>query len=516
MKENKEKNNFIKDNKKIIIIGVIVWIVAIAGTVAISLLLNNKGNKSTTEEPKQEEKQESNIPKENIYIASYFDTYDNNDIEIKEYKLDKYTTYVQLNGLKDEKFQRKINEEIHDKVVALVNKLKNNVSYEVSADVEFNANNILSISINGEYETKKSKYNYATLADSINYNLTTQEKLELKDLFNDEKKMYSMLSQELAKSYALQYSALHGNEKLNTNKVADLEDRVFKAIQDIKNIDYNFYVNNSVIYILVNEIYQRLSIYDYMKELTYLKKYKYDASIYNGKYKGLKNTHIFSLARGENDLYKVEYDTTNKNLLYDIYVSSDSQIDDVIHKNSKVYDYIDKYAKSADKNKFTYLAVNGYVTYYKKYDYYEYVYMIDLCSTDLNNKDNMLKEIYKLHHVTSKNWGTYAQPSAIFIDKKKYTCKDKTFYLSINKNGIITIDTLFKKDYDYKSVIKNKFIEKYSNSDNSNLEELEEIWNNTTMKIELYLYDEPRIDIYIGDYDLSIELSEFDKDAINL
>ncbi len=497
-------------SRKKIIIGISIWIVAIALTISLTLLANKDNKESVKEQPKVKEEEKKEEVKKNPYKVTVYDTYDINDLEVYQYEVNEDFSYCQIKYLKDNKLQKKINEVLHDKSTNLYNKVKTYKNVYFESYAEFNANGLLSIHMYARGTDKKGKeYEYL---DSLNINLLTGEELELKDLFYDEQQMYTSYARAAAEIIASDNGASE-DEKLKPNKVANMEDKIFKYINEIKKGNYIFSFSYDAIDIYVENFSVSIYVSEDIDNTVYFKKYIPTTDLFTGEYKGRKDVYIFSMTPSDEDYYNVKeindhlfLDTHM--LFYDLRKISDK---DSLIKNSKVEEYINKLIKSADKNKYTLISGTGEVTYIEDYKIYYLNSSFNVCSSNIKNKNYMLDEMS-----FSKTIITGAFDNLVYFEDKKVQCKEYYYVASVDvkNNRLLTLDNLFKEGYDYKTVLKEKFVNYCVEFDGLTNEQAEQIWNSNKLKI---IFRGDSIDAeYDDEIYVSLSLDDIDRSYLTI
>ncbi len=118
-------------------------------------------------------------------------------------------TYVQISGLKDKDIENSINEEIENLALDYYKQYSSYEYCDFYASVSANFSNVLSIHI---YENVATDDSYDYYTTGLNYDLTTGEKIELKDLFTSFSDGRDVIEQaaydELTTYYVLYYGIL--------------------------------------------------------------------------------------------------------------------------------------------------------------------------------------------------------------------------------------------------------------------------------------------------------------------
>ena len=159
------------------IIGLIIFTIVAVSTTAILIIEKNKPENITPDIPKENSEKEIGTKRNQKY--------NQNDLEIIRKNVDGIVEYnsIRISGLKNKEIENKINNEIaqtEEEFVNLLSNFETDKHRYINEYVAANFSNILSISMEASSygssdSIEKKKY--------LNYDLTTGNKIELKDLF---------------------------------------------------------------------------------------------------------------------------------------------------------------------------------------------------------------------------------------------------------------------------------------------------------------------------------------------
>jgi len=331
--------------KKKIIIFLLVFTIVCIGITSFAIYYKKSNTKIPIVEEKIEDIEEVVVTKKEIIpdglgIKSLLETYDCNDLEIieQEYHEGKKVTeangssywpleirYIKIKGLKDKEIENKINEEIKAKSFELLEENKKYLddpkvkSINVNAYTSANFSNVLSIEVYcyitcKEYEDEK---NYPRKSVGLNYNLSTGEKIEFKDLFTNTVSIKNILSQSAYSSFAWDYdSVLNDEHEPDLSKVdySEIEDRILRVMQYYnsgKSIEFNF--GNSYISVYINDEHIYIEMDGFYKDIAIFNRFLDTENLYDGTYKGRKNLFVLK-GWGIDDYYYAQIGEHSDNL----------------------------------------------------------------------------------------------------------------------------------------------------------------------------------------------------------
>ena len=440
-------------NKKKVIILLIIWILGLS---TIYYFFGYKKEKIVAfEEPEEIKKDYPEV--------DYYSFYDENDLTIERKEYNSSSNYFVISGLKNKNIENKINNELYD-----FTKNLNTDNNGIYMQLGLNMANILSVHTwyyDGNFYTRKS----------LNYDLTTGNKIDFKSLFTSDANLSSILYRGVYDylSTDVSFKLLSLNRELRSTEIFNSQGAIAqyyggRTIEEIKqdiennqqildNIeDYtvkearqlldkeeiNFYLTNYGIHIIYEDkIINLLTKYN-SSYFAFYNKYKTENSIYENANIGKKNLFLSSHSNSMLVNSKIEF--RDDYALIDF--ESDYELDNL--------DYVDTLVNSFtfDKNKFTYLNISGlYSTTIASIKYYE----ITSCIMDKEYFNNTYK--YKLFD--SKEYEGMGFINAYYnADNNIYfDCHTKTGIIDKNSIFYENINDLFTSDFDYESYLKNIF-----------------------------------------------------------
>ena len=438
--------------KKGKIVIIIIWILLLLGIFIYS---------RKTKEPEIIEPEVIETEKETLDKYEYIDytgLYDENDLKVEELYIndDKNYKYIKISGLKDKKIENQINEKLYD----LTNKEKENGVKYIYSDVTLNAFNILSVNI--------ISYNEERVYKTLNIDLTTGNEIKLEDILNSKNIIgpianayYDLASFEIAAQIKRlevankQIIAYNDNqEKIeeNNNKISEYEE-LFKYVEDdsikyARNFDKNqtFYITSAGI------IFPKINVYDIKGEMNlfiktktnprlfnFYYKYKTDESIYDGTYSGKKNLLL-------SEYFQYQMNNASSINKVEDYAIISNRKPEVLDRN-----LLDNFIQTLDKNVFTYI----YNINLLEYSGNERV-NLDYCTMTKEDYENEIKKELNDSILKSQNTqGTYS------IKSEKAECYVLDIF-TVNKNVMqdkITNEIIIINNEDKANEI-NDYIEK--------------------------------------------------------
>ena len=468
---------------KILLFLIVFSIIAVGTTIIAIIYTNNskdKGNVVLPNNTKSQTSKISTVTDDGLGIKALTETYDENSLKInnvydaagplvQSYYGNSSTQkisihYITIEGLRDKSIETKINNEIHDLVYNSfsINDLENDDIYNMYIETYCTANfgNVISVyvyvSTNYIDNAHSSKY-YC-----LNYDLTTGNHLQFKDLFTNSSLKNALI--QPVYDYVLSthyYDTEEDDDKygytdqidLNRIDLSMVEDETYilvnKILSNIDNITFSFTpsditifnLNDSPIYLRMDSIYKSIAIYN---------RYKTSNSIFDGTYTGSKNNFVFAMTRIEEDnilysKYENIYDNCRVDIIVEKYVSEEilnsygSQFEDAQRQTiNYVEEQIEKVSTMAKNNP-------------------DKAYILSIYCSITSGPDYELKYIYNI-----QNEMIHANTnSSIYTTSKQYY-KD-TYYNRIAEfyRNSIEIRSVF---YDYTSMDPNEKIEEYTNS----------------------------------------------------
>ena len=281
-----------------------------------------------------------------------YGTYDQNDllIETLEEKYKEVTLEIpQLNGLKDQEVQEKINQEIYQQVIEAAKEIPNLIN--ASHYTYSNFANVISIQAYiSNNETSKQLY--------FNYNLTNGEELKLEDLFLKDTDLLTIIREAFYKTL-VQFHLMDG---INGQVVSLDENELYRIVKRYNNSENKtFAFSPSDIYLYYKDYAASVSMKDHADQICIYSKYLTEDSLFERNDIGKKN--IFTCANFPDNVFKIfEFGYLEDNLWYDVTVWN-QQLDETIYsvKNEhfsafeesvykSVFQQIEEYRKKAQEH----------------------------------------------------------------------------------------------------------------------------------------------------------------------
>ena len=299
VKVKKQKKPF--TIKRMIVKRIIFLILFAIIALGITIFLASKNNPEVKEKLeeitntiiKPEEKPQDVIEK----TVDLEGTYYINPIQITKYEMDvlgKKVEYIQIDGLKDEAVEEKINKDIREKISNSATELFNAhivTDYYSGCSVVGNFANIISldcyiqVGVNNWSEIYSDNF-------CLNYNLIDGNEITINDVFSSKLKLENILVDELYESFVKQYAEFNDytGESYVPKDAADIEEEVYAIVSDYqrgKPIDFCITPQKVEVKtdtwasatILFNEYVEYVTIYD---------KFIYKTDIFDGNYTAQK------------------------------------------------------------------------------------------------------------------------------------------------------------------------------------------------------------------------------------
>lgn len=278
-------------NKKNVIfltIGILIFMLMVAVLILLvyknSELSKNTNNTSVDNSTQNTSNEVGTISERNPEgIANLDITYKNNGLEFKSEKdniefeqtdgepricMSKY----EITGLKNKEIQNKINSEIQSIIDLYRN---NNCAITVRANANFS--NVLSIEM---YATSLDENNDGYRQIGLNYRLDNGEKLQFKDLFENEKDAKEALKKSLEKkleTYNDQQEVYQKIKNVNEQEIANFNNKQYEFSFSADSIDiYN--IGNNEADIIINTA--SIPLVDFADKVTIFTKYLTKESLY--------------------------------------------------------------------------------------------------------------------------------------------------------------------------------------------------------------------------------------------
>lgn len=298
-KNKKKKEKKPLTLKKIILKRIIFLILFALIVVGLTVFLASKNNPEVKEKIeeitntiiKPEEESREEVAEKIVDING---TYYINPIEITKYEMDvlgKKVEYVQIDGLKDEAIEDKINIDIRERISKSATELFNShvvTNYFSGCSVEGNFANIISINFYLEVGVNNWQEYYSDNV-CLNYNLIDGNEITIHDVFSSKLKLENILVDELyesfVKQYATEFDENTGNSYLPKD-TEDIEEEVYAVVSDYqrgKPID--FCITPQKVVIKTNSWATATIMYsDYIDYVIIYDKYMSQTDIYDGQY----------------------------------------------------------------------------------------------------------------------------------------------------------------------------------------------------------------------------------------
>ena len=345
-----EENNNVKEktNKKFVI-GYIVFLMLLVILTMGAIYFTFKYLDDEIEKRLAQYEDESNngettkiVAEDKIYaISSYDETYNENALIIKEIE-DYNITYIEIEGLKNTKLQKEINERIQSTAYSFENK---NVYTTVSA----NFSNILSIVFCDEDDDVKT----------LNIDLVTGEDIPLEKIFVSSAPLNLYLSEAMYETLAWD---IDYNDDDNISKkfnmqyrdTSEYEDKFFMIVNKYKeekdDIKYSISPQGIYIYELAEQFtdnnyssYLYIKFIEKIEEVAIYKRYLTEESIFKDDKLGQKGILVLS----DNNIYSLDYlqRLSYGNLTDNIFIEEVVECFNNEYNQKVVKDYIDKLSK---------------------------------------------------------------------------------------------------------------------------------------------------------------------------
>lgn len=268
-------------NKKKLLITIIILLLIF--TFVTFYLIYKENNKDFVLDYEKTNKKEIDTK----YSVDFNGKYNTNDLEIitKEYDNEHNDVYVSINGLKDTKYQDKVNSDILKLFKSLIN--KDMFTY---CSAYANYSNVLSIECENYNNDVDKHY-------SLNYNLKDQKELDFKELFLDNVDIESII----AKSYY--------NNKIIYDKKSSPDDMIRVLLNEYNKGNYLYYFNSDTIFLVIKDEMIEISMKEYYKYIAIFDRYKDSKNIYKNSigYKNIMPISIDGVYVSDSNNLKVGY-----------------------------------------------------------------------------------------------------------------------------------------------------------------------------------------------------------------
>lgn len=252
--------------------------------------------------------------------------YNQNDLKIVEKRVTKERveiTYFQIDGLKDQKIQDKINKEIE---IEALNGYKENIDLDkvVNASISLyetaNFSNILSFSSFSWGKINDDSDDLINVQKGFTYDLNTGNLIKLEDLFTTNAPITEILRKSAYYGFVSNRAEMNLSGDLQVNNYGNIEEDVADFIEQYKNGKItDFYCTPSAIMIIYDEIYIPVSFEELADYINIYNKYLSSESLYKSNNIGYKNLYTLT-DRTLNDFYYYTNYQNEKNYFIEISV----------------------------------------------------------------------------------------------------------------------------------------------------------------------------------------------------
>lgn len=252
--------------------------------------------------------------------------YNQNDLKIVEKRVTKERveiTYFQIDGLKDQKIQDKINKEIE---IEALNGYKENIDLDkvVNASISLyetaNFSNILSFSSFSWGKINDDSDDLINVQKGFTYDLNTGNLIKLEDLFTTNAPITEILRKSAYYGFVSNRAEMNLSGDLQVNDYGNIEEDVADFIEQYKNGKItDFYCTPSAIMIVYDEIYIPVSFEEWADYINIYNNYLSSESLYKSNNIGYKNLYTLT-DRTLNDFYYYTNYQNEKNYFIEISV----------------------------------------------------------------------------------------------------------------------------------------------------------------------------------------------------
>lgn len=473
-------------NKKLLIIIIVVLLLGFTSTTAY--LIYKENHKEFV--LKYEEKDKKEV--ETKYAINLNGKYNTNDLKInsKEYEISKddYFGYDAIDGLKNSKYQDKINTDILKQVKSFAK--KDNYGY---CYIRASYSNVLSISC--EYSTKKDEDK--SIFYGLNYNLKDEKDLLFEELFVDNAPIESII----LKSYY--------NNKIVYDKDESPDDMIRILIDEYNKGNYVYYFDQESIFLVIKDETIEIDMKEYYKYIAVFDRFKDGKNIYKNDNIGYKNimpltlTGVYnddesdaSYEGYQNDYYYISYSYETEKEFLD--ANKDSKITNKVLKEiyKVYYDEAKKIPDSYKKNNKGVMLYGELSLSDAEFKFYDYetnpIFEIDPYLYSYECSKNVFKDKFVPYFITfeKRDYNTYKKN----LKEMGVTTKevDDEYYVVYKDNKAYS-----KKKLDVEDIFKdvNKLKEDILNNEFLKDEEKEDLKQNGKFSYEI---DNNYITIYLS------------------
>ena len=299
--------------------------------------------------------------------------YNQNDLKIIEKRVTKERveiTCFQIDGLKDQKIQDKINKEIE---IEALNGYKENIDLDkvvnasISLYVTANFSNVLSFSSYSWGKINDDSDDLINVQKGFTYDLNTGNLIKLEDLFTTNAPITEILRKSAYYGFVSNRAEMNLSGDLQVNDYGNIEEDVADFIEQYKNGKItDFYCTPSAIMIVYDEIYIPVSFEEWADYINIYNKYLYSESLYKSNNIGYKNLYTLT-DRTLNDFYYYTNYQNEKNYFIEISVlwdednSSDFEKKLVSNKIKDIEREISDLKVKANKDTNNFYILNYYI-----------------------------------------------------------------------------------------------------------------------------------------------------------
>ena len=397
-----------------------------------------------------------------------YGTYDENDVLIQTVLAprqdDTEIKIPQLDGLKDLEVQAKINQDIYNRIGAVLREypLANYGDYYVRG----NFANVLSISF---HIGDGNKYEQLML----NYNLVTGEQLVLEDLFLEDADITQCIRSSFYDMLAL--NNMYDMEGSFNATVSPDENEVYKLVKGyISSEEQKFMFTPAEIYFYYGDYVATLRMIDVADQIAVYSRFETEESIFTRDDIGYKN--IFTCADTQYDTFKkIEYGYLEPNFWYDITIWNTYMENDLMGEQLEKYltfeemfftsveQRIEEFHEVARNNpdKFYMLFLKpGAHVYYKSGEYsniVEFSEGIELYEMPME----VYEETYRDKLIETYRYEYFAMRGGAYIEWSegdgaiRQTFDENKLYNYMTGEAITELKDVFREGSGYEAVIRN-------------------------------------------------------------
>lgn len=252
--------------------------------------------------------------------------YNQNDLKINEKRIARdrvEITYFQIEGLKNQTIEDKINKEIE---IEALNGYKEQIDLDKVVNVSVseyetaNFSNILSLSIYSWGKINDDSDDLINIQKGITYDLNTGNRIKLEELFTPNAPIIEILRKSAYNGFVTNNVEMNLNGDLQINDYGNIEEDVADFIEQYKRGNITeFYCTITGINILYKDTYIYISFEDWANYINIYNKYLSNESLYKTDNIGYKNLYTLSEKRFVDFFYYQNYQN-EQNYFIDISV----------------------------------------------------------------------------------------------------------------------------------------------------------------------------------------------------